>query len=255
MDPPRVQACCKRCLGGATARYPSPPGAESLGSCLRYTLGRTAQDPVGGCGAAVRPGPSRRLCGPPNTQAPGRLRRFGHRASPDPGGRAPPPTPGGSLHAPPATSAPPESEPEPELLRQHRLRLSEARRECAVARRQLWAGRTGCSAGAVHGPGGSAGAAGGGGGAGVAGGEDEPALKFVLEQTATPHVLRLPHPPRLAAHLASSQRPVDLHLTSGCHIRPMAVVAEAAPAPEVPLNTAPPAPAASLVRRKRRKVY
>ena len=187
--------------------------------------------------------------------APGRLRRFGHGAPPTTGASPPPPL---------------GLEPEPEPLRQHRLRLSEARRECAVARRQLWAGRAGGSAGVVHSGSGGAGA-GVAGGADVegrraargGGGEDEPALEFVLEQTATPHVLRLPHPPRLAAHLASSQRPVDVHFTAGCHIRPAAEVAAAAAAPapapapthdEAPLNAARPASAASMVRPKRRKL-
>ena len=188
--------------------------------------------------------------------APGRLRRFGQGAPPTTGASPPPPL---------------GLEPEPEPLRQHRLRLSEARRECAVARRQLWAGRAGGSAGVVHSGSGGAGA-GVAGGADVegrraargGGGEDEPALEFVLEQTATPHVLRLPHPPRLAAHLASSQRPVDVHFTAGCHIRPAAEVAAAAaaapapaPAPthdEAPLNAARPASAASMVRPKRRKL-
>ena len=180
--------------------------------------------------------------------APGRLRRFGHGA---------PPTTGAS---------PPPLEPEP--LRQHRLRLAEARRECAVARRQLWAGRAGGSVGVVHRGSGGGGGAGAAGGADVegrraargGGGEDEPVLEFVLEQTATPHVLRLPHPPCLATHLASSQQPVDVHFTSGgCHIRPAAAAAAAAAAPapthdEAPLNAPRPAPAASVVRPKRRKL-
>jgi len=185
--------------------------------------------------------------------APGRLRRFGHGAPPTTGASPPPPL---------------EPEPEPEPLRQHRLRLAEARRECAVARRQLWAGRAGGSVGVVHRGSGGGGGAGAAGGADVegrraargGGGEDEPVLEFVLEQTATPHVLRLPHPPCLATHLASSQQPVDVHFTSGgCHIRPAAAAAAAAAAPapthdEAPLNAPRPAPAASVVRPKRRKL-
>ena len=75
----------KRRLGSATAQRPWPPGAGAPGSRLRYAPGpdrRTAQGPIaqspnrpiaqwGGCGAAVRPGPSRQFCGVPlNAQEP-----------------------------------------------------------------------------------------------------------------------------------------------------------------------------------------
>ena len=206
---------------------------------------------------------------------PGRLRRFGHGAPPTAGASPPPPP------QPPQQQQQPDSEPESESesVRRYRLRLSEARRESAVARRQLRAGSAGGSAGEGHRGGtvgaGHRGGGGGGGGAGAAGGAgvearraargggcvEEPALEFVLEQTATPHVLRMPHPPRLAAHLASSQQPVDVHFTAGCHIRPAAAVeaAAAAAAPTPPHDEPPNAahsaqPAASMLRPKRRKL-
>eukprot|EP00964_Phaeocystis_antarctica_P149872 scaffold117131_cov48-Phaeocystis_antarctica.AAC.4 len=44
---------------------PRPPGADFPGSWLRCALGTSrwaARGPMGGCGAAVRPGRSRRSC-------------------------------------------------------------------------------------------------------------------------------------------------------------------------------------------------
>lgn len=97
----------------------------------------------------------------------------------------------------------PARAPAPPL--RHRLRLAEARRERAAVRRQLRAVQP--SSG------------------GAAGGDDANTLEFLLEQTATPHLLRLPHPPRLAAHLAASQQPLDVQYT-GCQIRPVSRAAE-----------------------------
>ena len=70
-----LQAPSWRCGSARTPRAPRPPGVGgfALGrpswllAALRTSAGadRAAQGPVGGCGAAVRPGRRRRCCGVP----------------------------------------------------------------------------------------------------------------------------------------------------------------------------------------------
>ena len=95
-------------LASATAPLPWPLGAGSPGSWLRCALGQrrcTAQGPIEGCGAAVRPGQSRRSRGVPHPgDAPRSLARATARA-----GLTPPPLPRG--RPPPSARDKPPARP------------------------------------------------------------------------------------------------------------------------------------------------